>query len=254
MNPIRFARFATFAAVLVAATSYTPGALGQGENMDYLPFSRSLLRPFKLNRTDVAEDLRSGRSVKVNAIEIQEEKAAGIENGSDAVSIHRLVFTGHNLKGKRWQVRADASYHYDALYEGDLDRNGASDLILAMHTGGNGLAPSTTLIFLTVDRKGEPHIFEATGFYETHALGIVDVADLDGDRRAELVHMVFDDGYWITNIYRVREARWTRVSGVFAGSRFPLYTRFTDRPNHKPVTPTRGRRPRAADLLKHKSD
>lgn len=91
------------------------------------------------------------------------------------MSIHRLVFTGHNLKGKRWQVRADASYHYDAVYEGDLDRNGTSDLILAMHAGGNGLSLSTRLIFLTVDRNGEPHIFEATGYYETHQQGIVDV-------------------------------------------------------------------------------
>jgi hypothetical protein len=250
MNPIRFALLATLIVVLLSTTRYTPITSGQGENMDYLPFSRNLLRPFKLNRTEVAEDLRSGRSVKVGAIEIQEEKAAGIENESEPVSIHRLVFTGRNLRGKQWQVKAHASYFYDALYEGDLDRNGASDLILAMHTGGNGLAPSTRLIFLTVDRRGDPNIFEATGYYETHPQGIWDVADLDGDRRAELVHMVFDDGYWITNVYRLRESRWNRVTDRFAGLQFPLYTRFTHQPNHKPVRPARGRNPVAPNLLK----
>jgi hypothetical protein len=251
LKVIHLLRLTTLVLVLLSTTAST---LAQGENMDYLPFSRSLLRPIKLNRTEVASDLRSGRSVKVAAIEIQEEKAAGIENDSDAVSIHRLVFSGRDKTARRWQVRAEASYHYDALYEGDLDRNGTSDLILAIHTGGNGLAPSTRLIFLTTDRKGEPNIFEATGYYETQPQGILDIADLDRDGRAELVHMVFDDGYWITNIYRVREARWTRVKGLFAGLRFPLYTRFTSRPNHKPVTPNRGRKPRASDLLKHKPE
>jgi len=185
----------------------------------------------------------------LRAWKIQEEKAAGVEN-EDAESIHRLVFSGRNLSGKPWRVSAPASYYYDALYEGDLDRNGIRDLILSMNTGGNGLAPSTRLIFLTFDRKGDPNIFEATGYYQTAPAGILDVADLDGDRRAELVHMVFDDGYWITNVYRVRESRWNRVQGRFANLRFPLHTRFTNQPNHRAVRPARGRQPVAPNLLK----
>jgi hypothetical protein len=65
--------------------------------------------------------------------------------------------------------------------------------------------------------------------------------------------MVYDDGYWITNLYRVRDARWSRVEGRFAGLSFPAYTRFTRRPNHRPVRPAPGRNPRAPDLLKENS-
>ena len=224
--------------------------MAQGENMNYLPFSKTLMRPFKLRRLILPEDLRRGRPVRIAGVEILEEKAAGIENEADAESIHRLVFSGRNREGERWQVGAPASSYYDSLYEGDLDRNGTRDLILSMHTGGNGLAPSTRLLFLTFDRKGDPTLLDALGYYELGPQGIADLADLDGDRRAELVHMVFDEGYWITNIYRVRESKWQRVTGRFAGLRFPLYTRFTGRPNHKPVKPARGRNPVAPLLTK----
>jgi hypothetical protein len=248
-NVNRIVLFTASVVVLLSTTTITPIAAGQGENMNYLPFSKSLLRPFKLKRIELPEDLRSGRAINVAGVQIQEEKAAGIENEGEG-SIHRLVFSGRNLNGKMWRVSAQASYSYDAIYEGDLDRNGSNDLILAIRTGGNGLSPSTRLIFLTFDRKGDPTIFEATGYYELESHGIPDVADLDGDRRAELIHMVFDDGYWITNVYRLRESRWTRMTGRFANLRFPLYTRFTNRPNHKPVQPARGRNPVAPNLLK----
>jgi len=250
LNILRIALLVALVLGLLAMARVTPIALGQGEHMDYLPFSKKLLRPFKLTRIELPEDLRSGRAIDVAGVQIQEEKAAGVENGPDSESIHTLAFSGRNRSGKTWKVRAPASYHYDALYEGDLDRNGTRDLVLTMNTGGNGLAPSTRLIFLTFDRKGDPTIFAATGYYESHRNGVVDVADLDGDQRAELVHMVFDDGYWITNVYRVRDSKWSRVTGSFAGLRFPLYTRFTNQPNHRAVRPARGRNPRAPDLLK----
>ena len=80
------------------------------------------------------------------------------------------------------------------------------------------------------------------------------MADLDGDGRAELLYMNYDDGYWITNLYRLRESRWSRVEGRFAGLGFPLYTRFTIRPNHRPVRPARGRNPVAPDLIKENSE
>ena len=241
-----------FSRALVLAlltTAIMPSAAGQGENMDYLPFSRSLLRQFKLKKIELSEDLRSGRALSVAGRQIQEEKAAGVDD-PNAENIHRIVFSGRNRSGKQWRVSATASNYYDTLYEGDLDRNGTNDLILAMNTGGNGLAPSTRLIFVTFDRRGDPTLFEATGYYQSGPNGIVDVADLDGDGRAELVHMVFDDGYWITSVYRVRESRWSRVTGRFANLRFPLYTRFTIRPNHKPAKPARGRNPVAPNLLK----
>ncbi len=250
LNITRVSLFAVLVVILLAASRVMPIAVAQGESMDYLPFSQNLLRPFKLKQIELKEDLRSGRAIKVAGVQIQEEKAAGIEPAADAESIHRIVFTGRNLNGKPWRVSAAASNYYGALYEADLDRNGIRDLILSMGTGGNGLAPSTRLIFVTFSRKGDASIFEATGYYQPGPDGILDVADLNRDGRAELVHMVFDDGYWITNIYRVRDSRWSRVKGSFAGLRFPLYTRFTIRPNHKPTQPARGRKPIAVDLLK----
>ncbi len=247
LKMIRVMIFTTLFFALLATIRVPPTA-GQGENMDYLPFSKRLLRPFKLKKVELREDLRSGRAVNVAGVQIQEEKAAGVDD-PNAESIHRIVFSGRNLSGKAWRVGATASNYYNALYEGDLDRNGTSDLILAMGTGGNGLAPSTRLIFVTFDRRGDATLFEGTGYYQSLPDGILDLVDLDGDGRAELVHMVFDDGYWITDVYRVRESRWSRVRGSLAGLRFPLYTRFTNRPNHKPVRP-RGRKPVAPNLLK----
>ena len=246
---LNFLRVMLLIAVVFSLPGVMPITMAQGEHMNYLPFSEKLLRPIKLKKIELPEDLRSGRAITVAGIQVQEEKSAGVED-AEAESIHRLVFSGHNRKGKSWRVSAPASHYYDAFYEGDLDRNGMRDLMLAMNTGGNGLAPSTRLIFLTFDRKGNPNLFAGTGFYQSGPDGILDVADLDGDQRAELVHMVFSDGYWITNIYRVRESRWKRVQGSFAGLRFPLYTRFTNRPNHRAVRPARGRNPVAPDLLK----
>jgi len=207
------------------------------------------MRPFKLKKIELREDLRSGRALNVEGVRIQEEKSAGMDD-PNAESIHRVVFSGHTLGGKTWRVSAPAANFYDALYQGDLDKNGRQDLILVISTGGNGLSRSTRLIFVTFDRRGEATLFEGTGYYQSGPDGVVDVADLDGDGRAELVHMVFDDGYWITNVYRVREARWSLVTGRFAGFRFPLYTRFTIGPNHKPAKPARGRNPVEPSLLK----
>lgn len=249
LNVIRILVIATLVFVSLSTTRLLPIAHGQGENMDYLPFSKSRLHPFKLKRIEMRDDLRSGRVINVAGVQIQEEKAAGVDD-PNGESIHRIVFSGRNRDGKPWRVSATASNYYDTLYAGDLDRNGLSDLILTMGTGGNGLAPSTRLIFVTFDRRGDATLFEATGYYQAGPDGILDVGDLDRDGRAELVHMVFDEGYWITNIYRIRESRWSLVKGRFANLNFPLYTRFTLRPNHKPVQPGRGRRPFAPNLLK----
>ena len=221
-------------------------AAAQGFNGDYLPFPHSRLRRFPLQRHDVS-GIRGERPFVVSGVRLREEerKTRGVDEYPD-----QLIFSGHDLSGREWEVRTVGHSFYNALYEGDLDRNGVRDLVLAVGTGGNGLAPPTHLILLTFDRAGRPHLLEATGYFDARASDIFDLADLDADGRAELLFMVYDDGYWITNLYRVRDARWSRVEGRFAGLNFPLYTRFTHRPNHRPVRPAPGRHPRAPDLLK----
>jgi hypothetical protein len=241
----------------LACSVWPPNASAQSVERDYLPFSESRLRRFPLKRTEVTrEAIMSERGVLVSGVRMREEERAraslegGARDGVDEDPQLVLVFSGRDLEGKDWRVEIEGIVYYEAVYEGDLDRNGHTDLVLSAGTGGNGLAPPTQLVFLTFDRRGRPSLFEATGYFETQAGGIFDVADMDGDGRAELLYMNYDDGYWITNLYRVRESRWSRVEGRFAGLRFPLYTRFTTRPNHRPVSPASGRNPVAPDLLK----
>lgn len=241
----------------LAATFIIPllclGALAQGFNADYLPFSNELLRPFAMKRVAVPDDLHGGKPLVVSGVTIVEEvteKPGSASAGTDSETIRQLVFSGRDLKGKEWRLKTEGCSYCEAVYQGDLDHNGVRDLILASGTGGNGLAPPTYLIFLTFDRQGAPSLFRTAGFYELRESGIFEVADLDGDGRAELVYMAFDDGYWITNIYQMRDGRWRRAAGRVAGLRFPLYTRFTKLPNHTPVRPARGRHPLAPDLLR----
>ena len=73
--------------VSLSTTRLLPIARGQGENMNYLPFNKSRLRPFKLNRIEMRADLRGVRAINVAGVQIQEEKAAGVENEAEG-SIH----------------------------------------------------------------------------------------------------------------------------------------------------------------------
>jgi hypothetical protein len=243
-------QLAIFLRVLLVALTI-PMALttvrAQGFNVDYLPFSQTRVHPLPLKRTALPDELRSGQPFLISGVQIQEQpsrskrRSAGAEVDND----RQLVFSGRDLSGKPWTVRTEPSIYYEAVYEGDLDKNGVRDLVISIGTGGNGLAPPTRLLFLTFNRLGRPLLFDATGFFGPLENGIFDLADLDGDQRAELIYMIFDDGYWITNVYQLREARWRLVQGRFAGLTFPLYTRFTRRPNHVAVKPAPGRHPRA---------
>ena len=85
-------------------------------------------------------------------------------------------------------------------------------------------------------------------YFEIDKKGVKDLLDLDGDGRAELIRQAYDDGYWITSLYEAREGRWLLVKGTHGQRSFPLYTRFTNRPNQVPTLPTRGRNPIEDDL------
>ena len=161
-----------------------------------------------------------------------------------------LAISGLDRGGAEWRVRLGnfAATPSTRFYSSDLDGDKTNDLVIFFPTGGNGLAPSSHLFTLTFDARGRPMPFEADGYFEEDARGILDLVDLDGDRRAELVYMNFDDGYWITNLYEAEAGRWRKVSGRHGAHSYPLYTRFTYRPNRRPTTPTPGRHPFAPDL------
>jgi len=158
-----------------------------------------------------------------------------------------LVFKGEDKQQKTWTVQLGFSFDC-RFFEGDLDSNGIRDGLLLCPTGGNGLAPSRHLVALTFDEQGKPVTFEADGYFEETKEGLFDLVDLDRDGRAELIYMNFNDGYWVTNLYEAKDARWQRVAGRFGKRVFPLYTRFTLRDNHIPTMPRRGRNPFFPDL------
>jgi hypothetical protein len=167
----------------------------------------------------------------------------------------KLLITGRDKKGSLWRVDLSDFFPFSVasrFYSADLDRNRIRDLILIHPTGGNGLAPSSSFFSLTFDEQGRPSPFEADGYFEDSTEGIFDLVDLNRDGRAELIHMDYDDGYWITNLYEVGGAKWQRVKGLHGHHSYPLYTRFTYRANRKIVTPAAGRRPIAPDLSNKK--
>ena len=134
---------------------------------------------------------------------------------------NEIRFSGLDTTGKPWTVTADAM-RGGALYSADLDNSGTMDLIYAAYTGGNGLAPPMHVLTLLFDKTGRPVPSEMDGYFEIDEHGLLDLIDLDGDGRAELIRQAFDDGYWITSAYQARDAHWHRISGQFAARAFPI--------------------------------
>lgn len=120
------------------------------------------------------------------------------------------------------------------VFSGDLDANGSEDLILVFDTGGNGLAPSQHLLIYLFDAQGRPFPLRVEGYFASDANGLPDLLDLNGDGKAELVYMHHQKGVWITDLYTARNGFWHPVE-TFAGKTYPLYTRFTRRPNRRSI-------------------
>jgi hypothetical protein len=161
----------------------------------------------------------------------------------------KAVISGKDAGGAAWRVHlGNLSGYGSSVYTADLDGDKVQDLIIVSPTGGNGLAPSSHIFTLTFDEKGRPVPFEADGYFEYDKRGIFDLLDLDRDGRAELLYMKFDEGYWITTLYEAEGGHWRRVEGAHARRTYPLYTRFTNRPNRRPTVPAAGRKPFMPDL------
>ena len=145
---------------------------------------------------------------------------------------------GTTPNGKTWQHKIDVATLSDGFvfFTADLDQNGQKDLILLTKTRGNGLAPQSEILTVLFDAKGHPVFTAQAGYFEmTTNNQIEDFLDLNHDGRAELAVMHFGDGYWTTDLYEARQASWQKVEGRFGQFTFPMLTRFTSRPNHKPV-------------------
>jgi hypothetical protein len=160
-----------------------------------------------------------------------------------------LLFTGNDKLQKKWTIAIsdEGSAPYYA-FTADLDHDGTPDLILVCGTGGNGLAPSAHLLCFLFDASGRPVPFTADGYFDYNEHGIRELVDIDGDGKADLVYMNYDEGYWITSLYQARNGRWQKLQGRCGSWIFPIYTRFTNRENHTPVTPESGRHPFAPNL------
>jgi hypothetical protein len=161
--------------------------------------------------------------------------------------VSKAVFSGVDRGGSAWLVEIFVSAHGCSLWQADLDGNGQQDLILHDYLRGNGLAPSSGLQILLFDEKRRPVPWSPRGYFHEDSLGIQDLVDLNRDGRAELVQMEFDDGYWITTLYEAKAAFWRRIDGQHGKRTFPVFTRFTSRPNHTAVIPAKNRHPRAKD-------
>jgi hypothetical protein len=240
----------------IAALLFLSGAAAravQDVNQSYLPLSKAeTARRFPVRYVGVLLNRPPGYRPPDGEERLIPERldigpsGASVRHDSD----ERMSIVGRDARGREWRVLLGATaYSYPCrFYTADLDRNRTRDAVFVCPTGGNGLAPSRHLFALTFDSEGRPVPFEAEGYFEDGPRGVFDLVDTDRDGRAELIHMSYDDGYWITNLYEAQDARWRRVAGRHGRRSYPLYTRFTHRPNRRPTAPRAGRSPAAPDL------
>jgi hypothetical protein len=217
----------------------------QHENQAYLPLTTNELGPpfplKKLTRLKASSpDMPTSAGPSGSTYRLRPGKETGL-----------LTLQGQDKLHRPWLVELFQVWECGGgaeAYEADLDKDGIVDAVLLMPTCGNGLAPSVHMITVTFDSEGRPIPFEAEGYFELKPGGVDSLVDLNHDGKADLIFMNFNDGYWITNIYTVKDGRWNRIQGRFATRSFPLFTRFTNRPNSKAVTQPSGRMPWAPDL------
>ena len=159
-----------------------------------------------------------------------------------------LVIQGVDRQRKPWSFTGEWNVHGLDCFSADVDANGIPDLFCLQPTGGNGSAPTRIFIALLMDAAGRPVPAAFDGYFDSDAKGILDLLDLDGDGRAELVRQTFDDGYWITSLYQAENGRWRLVQGQHGARHYPLFTRYTHGPNRLAVVPPSSRHPREDDL------
>jgi hypothetical protein len=210
----------------------------------YLPLTEQEIgKPFPLHK-DKTIDTSDPVSFIVSA------GPSGVHFESHVGTEPNLIAYGKDKNGNNWRVVISVISGIMPVdfYTADIDKNSNIDVVIMMPTGGNGLAPTVHIFVLMFDVQGRPIPFEADGYFESFEDGIDSLVDMNGDGRTELIYMNFSDGYWITNIYVCQNSRWSRVQGAFGKRKYPLFTRFTNQPNDKPVIPMPNRHPFAPNL------
>jgi hypothetical protein len=203
----------------------------------YLPLTQAELAQ-RVPQKPIPADLLSGEEVHFGTATIRLD-----EN-------RRLVIDGKDNGGLPWEVVASADWRWQGgeIFSCDLDHNGIQDLVFVGYTGANGSAPSSYLLTLMFAGDGRPVPSEFDGYFEADRWGVKELLDLNRDGHAELVRQSFNHGYWITSLYEARDGHWFLVHGKRGARSFPLYTRYTDRPNRVATTPSPGRNPLEDDL------
>jgi len=221
------------------------GLTAQQVNSEYLPLSSNEVgQPFTLKALGLIKADSSPLTSRAGPT----GSTFRIQRTADFAA---LTLEGKDKGGKPWTIDTLELWGCEGgtrVYEADLDADTVQDAVLLTPTCGNGLAPRTHMIAITFDASGRPVPFEAEGYFEDTRPGIDSLVDMNHDGKADLIFMNFNDGYWITNVYSVKNGRWARMQGNLHGRAFPLYTRFTNQPNHRAVIPPSSRHPWASDL------
>jgi hypothetical protein len=188
--------------------------------IEYLPLTNDELS-LRFRQQLICDPFMSGNSVNLNRCTIRMTYQA------------TLVVCGVDSNNRPWSVTGSSHGGYASVWSADLDRNGHSDLLFCSRTGANGWAPPTHLLVLMFDRSGRPMPWQCNGYFEVDKRGICDLLDLDRDGRAEIVTQTFKNGYWLSSLYEAGDGRF-RLRQHHGTRLFPLYSKFTYRPNRLP--------------------
>lgn len=95
-----------------------------------------------------------------------------------------FVIEGRDRKGKTWKIVRNFNGLGTDIYAADLASDGEVDLVIVSPTAGCGMAPSTSVCFVLIDKLGSPHVIDLQGYNRINAKtkknGIEDIVTLDG--------------------------------------------------------------------------
>lgn len=139
-----------------------------------------------------------------------------------------ILVQGWDRPGGAWRVQAnypgDGGCRFVAY---DVDRNGYADLIFLTANGGSGPA-GVTMTVVAFDRLRRPVPWQATGPFAVEGSRILNLVDLDGDGKTELLFPFVaeyglrgEEGVHIS-LYTISDGYFRRVAGRFAGREFPI--------------------------------